>query len=183
MRIAPPPTIFRTRAGCAKRCDIPLHRVSFAGRVPRAGIRPFLARIRRRPHSESGRAVQSGNQVRRLPGLHAPSRAHRGSPRSLCAVAPHGQATAAAEGGRRRQGPELFPAWRRAGRTRKTLFPIGELRKDEVRRRAHAAGLRGVRQAGQHRHLLHRRAALPGIPRAATCAPRPARSKIADGKR
>ena len=51
----------------------------------------------------------------------------------------------------------------------RTLFPIGDLPKAEVR--AHRARARAARarQARQHRHLLHRRASVRRIPGAATC--------------
>ena len=53
----------------------------------------------------------------------------------------------------------------------RTLFPVGGLPQD--RRAAHRAraSVAGARQARQHRHLLHRRAALRGVPR-----PLPARA-------
>ena len=54
--------------GCARRGRRTrhlLHRVSFARRVPAAGVRVLPGRVPRRPHSQSGRAVQPRDQVRR----------------------------------------------------------------------------------------------------------------------
>jgi hypothetical protein len=69
------------------------------GAVSRASIRAFPARIRRGPHAESGRAVQSRNQVRRLPGLHAASGRFLDRHRPLCPLLHTSAANAAAEGG------------------------------------------------------------------------------------
>ena len=86
--------------------------------------------------------MQQGNQVRRLSGLHAPSR---------CLLDRHRPLRAAA--GTRRWGTQLLKATDAAKDQSyflhgvaaealgKTLFPIGELRKAEVRKLAHAAGL------------------------------------------
>jgi NH3-dependent NAD+ synthetase len=58
-------------------CDalqLPLHKVSFAAAVSRTGVRAVPARIRRGANAKPGRALQPRNQIRRLFGLHAPSR-------------------------------------------------------------------------------------------------------------
>ena len=44
------------------------------------------------------------------------------------------------------------------------MFPLGELKKTDVRRIAKEAGPAQLRQARLDRHLLHRRAALPRVP-------------------
>ena len=47
---------------------------------------------------------------------------------------------------------------------------------------AHAAGLAGIRQARQHRHLLHRRAPVPGVPEPPSAHRAPARSRQPTGE-
>ena len=63
----------------------------------------------------------------------------------------------------------------------RTLFPVGHLHKSEVRGIAREAGLAQPRQARFHRHLLHRRAAVPRVPRRATC--RASRDRCVDARR
>ena len=133
----------RTRARVCETLGYPAAPGELRRRVPRARIRAFPARIRRRPHAESGRAVQPRDQIRRLPRLHAAARRRADRHRPLCAAA----TTAPA-------GPQLLKARGRAPRTRatsctawrpqalaSTLFPLGELRKDEVRAPRARAGL------------------------------------------
>ena len=81
-----------------------------------------------------------------------------------------GRAGRIAEGRRRDQGPELLPASPHAGAVGTGAVPAG--------RHAQARGARD-REAGRHpdvgeegldRHLLHRRAAVPGLPRALPAA-------------
>ena len=110
-------------------------------RVPGARVRPFPARIRRRPHAESGRAVQPGNQVRRVPRLHAPSRRGENRDRSLCAGDRGAPAQCAFSRRRTARRIKATSSTASPGGARDTLFPLGELWKHEVRRRAHAAGL------------------------------------------
>ena len=177
MPTAPPREDFQDARAVCETLGIPLHRVSFASRVPRTGVRPLPARIRGRPHAESGRALQPGNQVRRLPGLHAPPRRRADRHRSLRAARARRLAPAP-EGARTSPRIRAISCMASApDALATTLFPLGELAKDEVRRRAHAAGLRGIRQAGQHRYLLHRRAAFSGFSRAATLRTERARSR------
>jgi hypothetical protein len=46
----------------------------------------------------------------------------------------------------------------------KTLFPVGELHKTEVRRIADEIGLPNAKKKDSHRHLLHWRAAVSRLP-------------------
>ena len=144
---------------------IALHRVSFAAQYRERVFSSLPARIRRGPHAESGCALQSRNQIRRLPGLHAASGRLLDRHRPLCA----GCATA---------DPELQLLKAADAAKDQSYFLHGvaasALVEDAVshRRPAQNAGaesgacgrLAGVRQTGQHRHLFHRRAAVPGVP-------------------
>ncbi len=137
---------------------IALHRVSFAAAISRAGIQSLPARIRGGPHAESGCALQSRNQIRRLPGLHAAPGRRLDRHRPLCAGSP------------RRPNPELLKAADAAKDQSYFLHSVAGVRasQDAVSHRRPAQGsgarhgacgrLAGVRQAGQHRHLFHRRA-------------------------
>ena len=60
------------------------------------------------------------------------------------------------------KGPELLLHRLNQAQLSKTMFPVGELHKTEVRRIAEEIGLPNARK-GFHRHLLHWRAALPRI--------------------
>ncbi len=102
----------------------------------------FLREYAAGPHAQSGRSLQSRNQVRRLSRLHAAAgrRLDRHGP--LCT-----------DPSQRSAGPQLLKAADtakdqsyflhgvHAAALAKTLFPLGELRKAEVRKLAHAAGL------------------------------------------
>ena len=73
---------------------------------------------------------------------------------------------------RSQQGPELLPAPARAGATGR--HAVSARRPGQGRRAPHRARRRGLptaREEGFDRHLLHRRARLPRIPRRATSRP------------
>ena len=146
----------------------------FRRRVPRAGVRALPRRAARRPHAEPGRRLQSRDQVRRL------LRARRAG------SAPAGSRPATTRGSATVDGrPRLLRAADRdkdqtyflhavpGALLARTLFPIGDLTKAEVRRIAARAGAAGARQARQHGHLLHRRAAVRASSWPATCPARP----------
>ena len=102
---------FQDARAVADELGIPLHRVSFAARVPRARVRPLPAEHARRPHAQSGRAVQSRDQVRRVPARgHAAWARTISRPATMrgCCRRPTG--TGLLQGARCRQGPELLPA-------------------------------------------------------------------------
>ena len=117
---------FQDARAVARELGIPLHRVSFAARVPRARVRAFPARARagRTPNPDvlCNREIKFGvalDYARRLGGelfRHRPLRAARQARRGR----------RAAQGARRRQGSELLPA-RRATRAllARTLMPLG----------------------------------------------------------
>ena len=121
---------------------IALHRVSFAEQYRERVFSSFLARIRGRPHAESGRSLQSRNQIRHLPGIHAAPGRRLDRDRPLRA-------------GSTRTGrcPELLKAADAAKdqsyflhsvaglRPVEDTFPLGGLQKAQVRAMAHAAGL------------------------------------------
>ena len=164
-------------ASVADVIGIELEAVNFAARVPRAGVRAFPARIRRRTHAEPGRALQQRDQVPRVPRSCARHgrRPHRDRP--LRAGAPGRRGRRAAEGRRRDEGPELLPAPADAGATRAGAVSARGNRqarsaRDRAPRRHPHLG-----QEGLDGHLLHRRAAVSRLPREAICRGRPGRSK------
>ena len=166
MPTAPPPSDFQDARRVCETLGIPLHRVSFAARVPRARVRPFSARICGGPNARIRTCSATGRSSSACASTTCTASAPRGSPPATtraCDQRPAG--AAAAQGARTRPRIRAISCTAsRPAALANTLFPLGELRKDEVRRRAHAAGLRGVRQAGQHRDLLHRRAPVRGFP-------------------
>ncbi len=143
--------------------DIPLHRVSFAGRVSRPGICPFLARVRRRAHAKSGRAVQSGNQIRRVPRLHAPPRRIEHRHRALRATAPLRPGTLLMKAADASKDQSYFLHGVEPSALRQDPVPVGRAAQGRGPPARPRGGPGGVRQAGQHRHLLHRRAPIPGV--------------------
>ena len=158
---------FQDARAVAAELGIPLHRVSFAERVSRARVRVLPHRISRRPHAQPRRALQSRNQVRHLPRLcrAARRRALRHRPLRAPRARPAKDRCCSRRATRTRTSPtSCTPS--RASISPASCFPLGELTKTEVRALAREAGLAGVRQARQHRHLFHRRAAVPRIPRA-----------------
>ncbi len=143
---------------------IALHRVSFAEQYRERVFSSFPARICGGPHAESGCALQSRNQIRRLPGIHAAPGRRLDRHRPLCAGSTHRPLSGIAA--RRRTPPRIraiFCTASRPPRSSKTLFPLGDLHKAQVRAHGACGRLAGIRQAGQHRHLFHRRAPVPGV--------------------
>ena len=147
--------------------------------VSRAGVCAFPGGVSRRPHAQSRRAVQSRDQVRPVPGLRAAARRaavrHRPlrAPGSTLADGP-----ALYQARDQRQGSVLLSARGRArSAIARVLFPLGELHKEQVRERRAPRGSAGARQARQHRHLFHRRAAVRGFPGPLSCQAHPGRSK------
>ncbi len=149
----------------ADELGIVLHRVNFAREYRAAGIRVSAGRVPRRAHPQSGRALQPPDQVRRVPGLCG----RLGG--NLFATGHYARRVDGADGSGTVPGRWTAPRIRPTSCTRSSVpacrgccFRSGELVKAEVRERARRAGLRGARQARQHRHLLHRRAAVRRFP-------------------
>ena len=135
--------------------------------VSRARVRLLPHRISRRAHAEPRRAVQPGNQIRHLPRLrHA---ARRAALRHRTLRAPRTGSRQARRCSRRaipdKDQSYFLHAVAREHFAR-VVFPLGELNKAEVRDARARGGLARVRQARQHRHLLHRRTSVSRIPRA-----------------
>ena len=134
---------FQDARAVARELGIALHRVSFAAEYRERVFAHFLREHARRPHPESGRAVQPRDQVRRGAATGHGASARRTSPPATtraCCTAADGLALCKAR--RRRQGPELLPARAcSAAQLARTLMPLGELHKSEVRARARRAGL------------------------------------------
>ncbi len=155
------------RAPSRAELGIPLHRVSFAEQYRAARVRLFPHRVSRGPHPQPGRALQSRDQVRHLPRLRRAARARSGLPPATTrdfATAPRAPNCSRPRIPTRTSPTFCTPSARE--HFARVLFPLGELTKSDVR--AHRARGRsaGVRQAGLHRHLLHRRTTVPRIPRA-----------------
>ena len=148
-------------------CDalgIALHRVSFAGeyreRVFRHFLREYAAGRTPNPDVLCNREIKFGvclDYMQRL-GASWIATGHYAQVR-------HGaDGPAAAEGGGRGQGPELLSARRcRRRAARKRCFPSASLRKSRGAADGACGRPAGIRQTGQHRHLFHRRAAVPGV--------------------
>ena len=113
------------RAPRAAELGIPLHRVSFAEQYRARVFDYFLERVPRRPHAQSRRAVQSRDQVRRVPRLRRPARCRQIRHRTLRATRAWRGGPGAAQGARSGQGPVLFPARRRAPPLRTRAVPAG----------------------------------------------------------
>ena len=167
----------------AAELGIPLHRVSFAREYRERVFAHFLAEhsAGRTPNPDvlCNREIKFGVGLawaRRLGATHFAT----GHYARLLAT-PDG--VGALQGARFGQGPELFPAPVAAGRASPaSSCRSGRSTKAAVRERARRAGPARLRQARQHRHLLHRRAPVPGFPGAATWRAPPAPSRRRTGK-
>ncbi len=150
-------------------CDvvgIVLHRVSFAGeyrqRVFELFLREYSAGRTPNPDVLCNREIKFGvcvDYMRRLGGAWIATGHY--------ARVVHGARRVAAA-----QRRAMRPRTRAISCTASTpaalarcLFPLGELTKGEVRAARARRGPAGARQARQHRHLLHRRTPLCGVPR------------------
>ena len=158
---------FQDARSVCEQLGIPLHKVSFAGEYRERVFAYFLEEYRagRTPNPDvlCNREIKFGvcfDYARRL-GAEWVATGHY-------ARVEHGAAARAATAARRRhrQGSELLPA-RDACRGARA-HAVSDRRAAEDRRAPHGARARaaGVRQEGQHRHLLHRRAPVRRIPRA-----------------
>ena len=152
-------------AAVADVVGIDLEAVNFSAEYKDRVFAAFLAEYEGRPHAESGRAVQRGDQVQGVPRPcdAARRRAHRD--RALRAHPPRRRRPRrVAEGARRNQGPELLPASIDAGATREGDVSAGRDEKDRRARTGRADRAAECAKEGLDRHLLHRRAALPRVP-------------------
>ena len=154
---------------------MPLHRVNFAREYREQVFADFLAEYRaaaRRIPTCSATARSSSARCAATRSASAPTRSRPATTRASA----HGRRRARcckARDAARIRATSCTPSTRR--RSRDVLLPLGELTKSEVRElRARSRPARR-RQEGQHRHLLHRRAAVPRIP-----APLPAGRPGAD---
>ncbi len=140
---ARPPRTSRMHGRSPRELAIPLHRVSFAARVPRAGFRALPRRTRRRTHAQPGRAVQPRDQVRRLPraGRSAWAATHfaTGHYARLRARRPTARAATRRAMPPRTRAISCTP-WH-ASTSRACSCRSGSCTKSEVRERARAAGL------------------------------------------
>ena len=145
MPTAPPPRTSRMREPCCETMGIPLHRVSFACEYR---DRVFAHSLRSMPRAapRTRTSVQPGDQVRRLPGLYAPPRrseiATGHYARVACADAARAPRARLLKAADQAKDQSYFLHGVAPAALADTLFPLGELCKDDVRRRAHAAGLR-----------------------------------------
>ncbi len=165
---APPPRTSRMRARVCARARHPAAHGRPLGPITASGCsRHFLAELPRGSHAESRRALQPGDQVRRLPRATRGGSAPSGSrPAITRASSRRPTAPRCFEGRRCGQGPELFPA--RGAAPQLANVPdarSASCHKAEVRELAAASRPAGADEAGQHRHLLHRRATV----RASSC--------------
>ena len=177
--IAPPRPISRMRGASARRSDIPLHRASFAAEYRERVFAHFLREYAAGRTPESGRSLQPRDQVRRVPRLHAaPGRATASPPATTRGC---DQRTGAARSSRRlatnRRIRAISCTASPRRRSPQTLFPLGRAAQGRGAPPRPCRGSSRVRQAGQHRHLLHRRAAVSGFPEPLPRRQRPARSR------
>ena len=148
------------------------------GRVSRARVRVLSRGVSRRPHAEPRRAVQSRDQVRRLLRLRATARRRVGRDRPLRARRARRRASRdCCKGVDPSKDQSYFLHAMPAAGARAHV--VSDRRAAQDRRAPHGAraDAAGVRQEGQHRHLLHRRATVRRVPVAAICPRSPATSR------
>ena len=133
---------FQDARSVCEQLGIPLHKVEFRGRVPRSRLRVLPRRVSRRAHAESGRALQSRDQVRRLLRLRAAARRRVGRHRSLRArrARRDGASARLLRGVDAGKDQSYFLHAMPAQALARTLFPIGALHKE--RRAPHGARAR-----------------------------------------
>ena len=139
----------------ASRRALPPHTASAYSRTSCANTPPAARRI----PTSCAIAKSSSASVWTTCTAWAPRDCHR----PLCAAAARSRGSAAAEGGRRAKDQSYFLHAVAPRRWQHLVSDRRACARREVRKLAHAAGLAGIRQAGQHRHLFHRRAAVSGI--------------------
>ncbi len=135
----------RDRKDALRVCAQARHPVpcaQFRRRILGSGVRAFPRRIPRRAHAESGRAVQSRDQVqdlsRRTRARSAPRRSRPATTRAPTASTA-AIACCAARDANKDQSYFLYTLGQE--QLAATLFPVGELPKPEVRALAREAGL------------------------------------------
>jgi tRNA-specific 2-thiouridylase len=121
---------------------IEIEHVNFAAEYKDRVFAEFLREYRAGRTPESRRAVQRRDQVQGLPRPRGAARRREDRDRATTrGYARRGRLLPVAEGPRRAQGPELLPAPLTQAQLARTLFPVGELEKTEVRRIAAEIGL------------------------------------------
>ncbi len=141
--------------------------------IPRPRVRALPARVPRRTHAESGRAVQQRDQVQRVsrPCARAGRRPYRDRP--LCAPAAGGgrpRPGRVVQGCGRDQGPELLPAPADPAAAGARAVSAGRHRQARGSRARPARRHPDLGEEGLHRHLFHRRAAVSRLSRALPAA-------------
>jgi len=109
--------------------------------------------------------VQFGNQVQGVSRpRHSAGCGHDSPPGTYSQVREVDGSVPIAQGKRCQQRSELFPVSPESGAMSHAMFPLGKLLKSQVRVIARTNQCaHKLRQARQHRHLLHRRAPVPRI--------------------
>ena len=144
--------------------DIPYYSVNFAREYMEQRVHVLPRRVQARPHAQSGRAVQSRDQVRHaFLRFRARNWARTSSPPATYAgrgASADGEYTAAARSADENKDQTYFLYHARpARRSRTPCFPWAGMTKPEMR--AHRRAKRGCpcqREEGFHRRMLHRRA-------------------------
>ncbi len=151
-------------AAAADVIGIELEAVNFAAEYKDRVFAEFLREYSGRPHAEPRRPVQCRDQVQGVsrPRDQAGRRPHRH--RTLRAGPRARRQVRAAARRRSEQGPELLPAPAEPGAARAHAVP--DRRPDQApgARDRTRDRLAECRKARLHRHLLHRRAAVPRVP-------------------
>jgi tRNA-specific 2-thiouridylase len=135
---------FVDAAAVADVIGIEIEHVNFAAEYKRPRVRRVPARVPGRPHAQPRHPVQCRDQVQGVPGpRHAPGR-REDRHRSLCSGAAepgHRSNTSCSRGWTRAKDQSYFLHRLNQAQLSKTLFPVGELHKTEVRRIAAEIGL------------------------------------------